>query len=61
MHFNTLQQVHRMIASLLCQFGTPALQPKPRGKSTGWPKGKPRTPDPRFAVVRKPKTHRKQA
>ncbi len=61
----TPRQVRRVIASLLSQFGTPALRPKLRGKSPGWPKGRQRTPAPRFPVVRKPKpvpkTHRKRA
>ena len=61
----TPRQVRRVMPSLLSQLGTPALRPKPRGKSPGWPKGKVRTPAPRFAVVRKPKpvpkTHRKRA
>jgi len=61
----TPRQVRRVIASFLCRFGTPALQPKPRGKSPGWPTGRQRTPAPRFPVVRKPKpvpkTHRKRA
>jgi hypothetical protein len=61
----TPRQVRRVMPSLLHQLGTPALRPKPRGKSPGWPKGRQRTPAPRFAVVRKPKpvpkTHRKQA
>jgi hypothetical protein len=61
----TPRQVRRVMASLLCQVGTPALRPKPRGKSPGWPTGRQRTPAPRFAVVRKPKpapkTRRKRA
>ena len=61
----TPRQVRRVMPSILLQFGTPAQPPKPRGKSPGWPKGRVRTPAPRFAVVRKPKpvpkTHRKRA
>jgi hypothetical protein len=61
----TPRQVRRVMPSLLCQLGTPASQPKPRGKSPGWPKGRVRTPAPRFAVVLKPKpvpkTQRKRA
>ena len=61
----TPRQVRRVMPSLLCQLGTPASRPKPRGKSPGWPKGWVRTPAPRFAVVCKPKpvpkTHRKRA
>lgn len=60
----TPQQVRRVMPSILLQVGTPARAPKPRGKSPGWPRGRPRAPAPRFAVVLKPKplpkTHRKQ-
>ena len=60
----TPRQVRRVMPSLLCQLGTPASRPKPRGKSPGWRKGRVRTPAPRFAVVKKPKpvpkTHRKR-
>jgi hypothetical protein len=51
----TPRQVRRVMPSILGQVGTPARAPKPRGKSPGWPKGRVRTPAPRFAVVRKPK------
>jgi hypothetical protein len=61
----TPRQVRRVMPSILWQVGTPAKPPKPRGKSPGWPKGRVRTPAPRFVVVRKPKpvpkTHRKRA
>lgn len=61
----TPRQVRRVMPSILSQVGTPATSPKPRGKSPGWPKGRVRTPAPRFLVVRKPKpvpkTHRKRA
>ena len=61
----TPRQVRRVMPSILSQVGTPAPRPKPRGKSPGWPKGRVRTPAPRFLVVRKPKpvpkTHRKRA
>jgi hypothetical protein len=61
----TLRQVRRLMPSILSQVGTPASRPKPRGKSPGWPKGRVRTPAPRFLVVRKPKpvpkTQRKRA
>lgn len=40
-------------ALLLLTIGTPAEIPKPRGKSSGWPKGKIRTPRPRFPTVKK--------
>ncbi len=61
----TPRQVRRVMPSLLQQLGTPALSPKVRGKSPGWPKGRQRTPAPRFAVIKKPKpvpkTSRKRA
>ena len=61
----TPRQLRRGMACILSQVGTPARPPKPRGNSPGWTKGRPRTPAPRFAVVRKPKpkpkTHRKRA
>ncbi|HEY6407315.1 MAG TPA: NF041680 family putative transposase [Ktedonobacteraceae bacterium] len=61
----TPRQVRRVMPSILQQLGTPAGRVKPRGKSPGWPKGRKRTPAPRFPVVRKPKpvpkTHRKRA
>jgi len=61
----TPRQVRRVMPSILHQLGTPALLPKPRGKSPGWRKGRVRTLAPRFPVVRKPKpvpkTHRKRA
>ncbi len=61
----TPQQVRRAMAGFLATLGTPAQPPKARGKSPGWPKGRVRTPAPRFAVVKKPKpvpkTHRKRA
>ncbi len=61
----TPRQVRRVMPTILVQVGTPARRPKPRGKAPGWPKGRVRTPAPRFLVVRKPKpvpkTHRKRA
>jgi hypothetical protein len=61
----TPRQVRRAMPRILQQVGTPAVPPKPRGKSPGWHKGRQRTLAPRFAVVRKPKpvpkTHRKRA
>jgi hypothetical protein len=38
---------------LLAVIGTPAGDPKPRGKSPGWQKGQPRTPRLRYPVVKK--------
>lgn len=39
--------------ALIARIGTPASVPKPRGKSPGWPEGKPRKPRERFDVVKK--------
>lgn len=38
---------------LMAQIGTPARAPKARGKAPGWPKGRRRSPAPRYAVVKK--------
>ncbi len=38
--------------SIMLEIGTPAQAPKRRGKSPGWPKGKPRLPRPRFELLR---------
>ena len=61
----TPQQVRRAMAAILATLGTPAQPPKVRGKSPGWPKGRVRTPAPRFPVVKKsksvPKKRRKRA
>jgi hypothetical protein len=61
----TPQQVRRAMAPILAILGTPAHAPKARGKSPGWPKGRVRTPAPRFPVVKKstpvPKKRRKRA
>ncbi len=54
----TPRQVRRVMPAILAQLGTPAMEPKPRGKSPGWRKGTPRTPAPRFAVIKKPKRRR---
>jgi hypothetical protein len=58
-------QVRRVMPAILAHLGTPAKEPKPRGKSPGWRKGTPRTSAPRFVVIKKPKpvpkTQRKRA
>jgi len=50
--------------ALLAAIGTPAVDPKPRGKSAGWPQGQPRPKKTRYPVVKKttpkPKTSVKQ-
>ncbi len=51
----TPQQVRRAMAGIVAALGTPAHAPKARGKSPGWPKGRVRTPAPRFPVIKKPK------
>jgi hypothetical protein len=61
----TPRQVRRVMPAILPQVGTRAQVPKPRGKSPGWPKGRPRRRPARFAVIKKtkaaPKTRRKRA
>jgi hypothetical protein len=61
----TPRQVRRVMPAILAQLGTPAKAPKARGKSPGWPKGRPRRRPARFAVIKKPKpipkTRRKRA
>ena len=38
--------------NILVAIGTPAQAPKPRGNSPGWTPGRPRTPHPRYALIR---------
>ena len=61
----TPRQVRRVMPTILAQLGTPAKEPKARGKSPGWRKGTPRRRPVRFAVIKKPKpvpkTRRKRA
>lgn len=47
-------------ALLLPQIGTPAVSPKPRGKSPGWPVGNKRTKKTRYPVVKKGQTSHKK-
>ena len=49
----TPQRVQQSIRPIFALIGTPARPPKPRGIPPGWPKGKPRTPKPRYPVVKK--------
>ena len=49
----TPKRVVQSLAGILTQIGTPACLPKPRGKSPGWPKGRPRKKAPRYKVVKK--------
>jgi hypothetical protein len=39
--------------ALVVEIGTSAQSPKPREKSTGWPKGNTRTKPPRYPTVKK--------
>lgn len=48
-------RVAQSMLPLLIKIGTPAVAPKPRGKSAGWPTGKPRTRRCRYPVVKKGK------
>lgn len=48
-------RVAQSIFPLLVKIGTPAVAPKRRGKSPGWPTGLPRTPKTRYPVVKKGK------
>lgn len=50
-------RVRQSLAAVFATIGTPAQPPKPRGKSPGWPKGKPRTKAPRYPIVRKTRKH----
>lgn len=49
----TPQRVRRSLWTIFLQIGTTTQPPKLRGKSPGWPKGKPRTPKERHKVVKK--------
>ena len=49
----TPQRVQQGLPLIFAQFGSPARKPHTRGKSPGWPKGRPRTPKQRFKVVKK--------
>jgi hypothetical protein len=47
--------------ALRAAIGTPAGDPKPRGKSPGWPKGQPRQKKTRYPVVKKSTQKRKNS
>ena len=49
----TPQRVQQSIRPIFALIGTPARPPKQRGMPPGWPKGKRRTPKPRYPVVKK--------
>jgi len=46
-------RVRRGMGGILAQIGTPACAPKPRGKSPGWMKGRPRKRATRHPIVKK--------
>ena len=46
-------RVAQAFGGVLAAIGTPAREPKPRGKSPGWPKGKKRTKRTCYPVVKK--------
>ena len=50
-------RVRQSLGALFAQIGTPAHAPKPRGKSLGWPKGRPRAKATRYSIVKKRPKH----
>ena len=54
-------RVAQSMGGVLAAIGTPAVPPKPRGKSPGWPRGKLRPPKPRCPIVKKGTSKRKKA
>ncbi|WP_250122519.1 NF041680 family putative transposase [Chroococcidiopsis sp. CCMEE 29] len=54
-------RVAQAMAGVIAVIGTPALPPKPRGKSPGWITGQPRLSKPRYPVVKKSVSRRKQS
>jgi hypothetical protein len=54
-------RVAHAFAQVLARIGSPAPDPKPRGKSPGWPPGQPRTPRIRYPTVKKGFTKPKEA
>jgi len=49
------------MGGILAVIGTPAQAPKPRGKSPGWPNGRPRRRRERYRVVKKGQKRKKKA
>jgi hypothetical protein len=49
----TPQRVQQSVRPIFALIGSPTRPPKLRGKASGWPKGKQRTPKLRYAVVKK--------
>jgi hypothetical protein len=48
------------MGGVLATIGTPAAEPKPRGKSPGWPTGEPRVRRIRYPTVKKSTAKRKK-
>jgi hypothetical protein len=46
-------RVKQSLGGLFMRIGTPTCEPKPRGKSPGWEKGRPRASVHRYSIVRK--------
>lgn len=57
----TPQRVQQSLRPIFALVGSPTRSPKTRGKSPGWPRGRRRTPKPRYAVVKKTATVAKTA
>ena len=53
-------RVAQAFAGVLLAIDTPATPPKPRGKSSGWPKGKTRASRTRYPIVKKGSKKRKK-
>ena len=53
-------RVAQSMGGVLAAIGTPAQQPKPRGKSPGWSTGQPRRRRIRYPIVKKSTSGRKQ-
>ena len=51
----TPERTLQSLGATFCEIGTPAAPPQPRGKSPGWPRGRPRTRPKRHSVVKKTK------
>jgi hypothetical protein len=49
----TPQRVQQSLRPIFAQIGSPMRLPKMRGKAPGWRRGRPRTPKPRYRVVKK--------
>lgn len=57
----SLQGVAQSFAAIIAAIGTPAQEPKSRGKSPGWPKGQPRSARTRYPTVKKRASKRKKS